>query len=133
MIDIQNYLLIPDEYSHAIQAADQRMEYDDEDDSMAGLAKLHDNGQSHGSEFVKTEFVVVTAQKDNGVRTDPWPISLHLYADLCFAECSTSFDRDVIEIHLRRVTHDAMLSGVLQTKDWLSEPVPRIPSSDSQQ
>lgn len=69
-----------------------------------------------------------STQKESEIQIDSWPNNLHQYADLCFVKCSTTFDRDEMEIHLRRVVDEAKQSGVLWEKDWLKEPVPIVHS-----
>lgn len=46
------------------------------------------------------------------------------YVYRCYELCSTSVDKDRVDIILRGKVTRAAQDGVLQTKDWLKEPLP---------
>lgn len=70
-------------------------------------------------------------QKSLDNSTGIWPNSLHRHADLCFAKCTTSSERNEMETYLRFRSNEAQLSGQMWKIDWDKEPVPSIDCSST--
>jgi len=67
----------------------------------------------------------LTQVKGSSMPTD-WPDSLRRYVERCFAICTSSVDKDLVELILKGKITKSSREGTALLKDWDKEPLPNL-------